>query len=258
MLFSSVPELNAMRVKEMKKELESRGVPFIDCFDRESLSKRLEEARLSGASVEVVDEEDESSSSSGGSKIDTDNNTQQSSQSSPSPSSLFNREDTLQRLRTLRVSELRTEMSSRAIRWANMFEKEELVVALTNAMEQSHSFSVSGKLTPGKVADISEEDLEMEFSSTTGTGTPLLLDVYATWCGPCQMMAPELEEAAKVLQGTVRVAKLDSDKYPRWASKLKVGGLPTVIVFDAQGNEVKRVEGALPRQGLLDLAKEAL
>lgn len=70
------------------------------------------------------------------------------------------------------------------------------------------------------------------------------------------MMAPEFSKAAVELGDTVRVAKIDSDKYPDWASKLKVGGLPTVIIFDAAGNEIERVEGALMKDGLVQLARK--
>lgn len=57
-----------------------------------------------------------------------------------------------------------------------------------------------------------------------------LIDVYATWCGPCKMMAPQLDEAAAELGDKVRVAKIDSDEYPEWAGRLQVKGLPTVRI----------------------------
>jgi thioredoxin len=124
-------------------------------------------------------------------------------------------------------------------------------------MEAAQNFSPSGKLTPGEVADIDDQTLEQELSAV-GTTTPLLLDVYATWCGPCQMMAPQLAAAAKELGDTVRVAKIDSDKYTQWASRLKVGGLPTVIVFGPDGIEVDRIEGALMKDGLMNLVQRHL
>ena len=79
--------------------------------------------------------------------------------------------------------------------------------------------------------------------------------VYATWCGPCTMMAPQLEAAAKELGASVRVAKIDSDKYSQWSSRLKVGGLPTLIVFSKQGKEIKRQEGALMKNMIVDLVR---
>eukprot|EP00957_Ditylum_brightwellii_P147622 11242261-Ditylum_brightwellii.AAC.1 len=88
--------------------------------------------------------------------------------------------------------------------------------------------------------------------------SPILLDVYATWCGPCKMVAPQLEAAAQELGPTCRIMKIDSDKYQRLASVLRIGGLPTLVYFDG-GNvskEVKRVEGALMKDGILDLVNE--
>jgi len=71
-------------------------------------------------------------------------------------------------------------------------------------------------------------------------------------------MVPHLEAAAQRLGARVRVAKLDSDKEPAWASQLRVGGLPTVILFDKDGNEVTRQEGAVMDQALVSMAERAL
>jgi len=69
------------------------------------------------------------------------------------------------------------------------------------------------------------------------------------------MMAPFLEEAATELGDKVRVAKMDSDQNPEWSGKLKVNGLPSIIVFDGQtGKELERVEGALMKDQLVQLA----
>lgn len=261
-------DLSEMRLGEMKAELKERGVSFADCFDRESLTRRLVDARdgkvapapaapKETAPTAVAEEEvspkktevTETETTVGGAEAP----------SSPTPSSKsssaepFDREAVVADLRTLRVAELRTRLSARGIRWATMIDKDDLVRALADALEAGADFSPSGALRPGEVTDIDDEVLSVELGG--GAGTPLLLDVYATWCGPCQMMAPQLKEAAAELGETVRVAKIDSDKYQAWASKLQVGGLPTVIVFDGEGKEVQRVEGALMKQGLLDLAK---
>ena len=72
--------------------------------------------------------------------------------------------------------------------------------------------------------------------------TPMLLDVYATWCGPCKMIAPQLEEIAASLGARARVAKLDSDLESEMSTTLRVQGLPTLIFYRG-GKEVKRVEG---------------
>ncbi|EED87900.1 hypothetical protein THAPSDRAFT_264663, partial [Thalassiosira pseudonana CCMP1335] len=80
----------------------------------------------------------------------------------------------------------------------------------------------------------------------------ILLDVYATWCGPCQFLTPQLEMLAEELGPAVRILKLDSDKYPRLASLLKVQGLPTLVYFDGGNNSGGRVEGALTKGQLVE------
>eukprot|EP00566_Odontella_aurita_P014816 CAMPEP_0113588942 /NCGR_PEP_ID=MMETSP0015_2-20120614/35809_1 /TAXON_ID=2838 /ORGANISM="Odontella" /LENGTH=340 /DNA_ID=CAMNT_0000494899 /DNA_START=4 /DNA_END=1026 /DNA_ORIENTATION=+ /assembly_acc=CAM_ASM_000160 len=251
-----------MRLSEMKAELKERGVSFADCFDRESLTKRLVDARdgtAPGATEPkpAADEEATAATndSSGAETVSDGESTAPppDSDTSPPPSSSFDREAVLSELRSLRVAELRTRLSALGIRWATMIDKDDLVRALADAMEEGANFSTSGALRPGEVADITDGELSLEVGG--GASTPLLLDVYATWCGPCQMMAPQLKEAARELGSTVRVAKIDSDKYQTWASKLNVGGLPTVIVFDGGGKELQRVEGALMKDGLIELAR---
>jgi thioredoxin 1 len=71
-------------------------------------------------------------------------------------------------------------------------------------------------------------------------------------------MVPHLKEAAKEFGSDVRVVKLDSDKYPRLASALKAGGLPTVILFDGGdvSKEVDRVEGAMTKDQLVAFVKK--
>ncbi|KAB5557319.1 hypothetical protein DKX38_008228 [Salix brachista] len=60
---------------------------------------------------------------------------------------------------------------------------------------------------------------------------PVLVDFYATWCGPCQFMAPILNEVGAVLKDTIQVVKIDTEKYPSIADKYKIEALPTFIIF---------------------------
>jgi thioredoxin 2 len=73
---------------------------------------------------------------------------------------------------------------------------------------------------------------------------PVLLDVWAPWCGPCRAVAPELEKLARAHQGRLVVAKLDSDESPDTAARLGVRGIPTLVLFRG-GREAKRVTGAM-------------
>lgn len=242
---------STMRLGEIQAELKQRKVSYSDCFDKESLVKRLKDAR-DGLVKPSAEEESTSPADNAQTKDDA---TASTSTSTNTNTRTFNRDAVLEELRSLRVKELRTKLSERNIRWAGLLEKEDLVRALADAMERASRFSPSGVLEPGSVADINDDQLEAEINRAKDVGTPLLLDVYATWCGPCQMMAPQLAAAAAELGERVRVAKIDSDKYSQWAAKLRVGGLPTVLVFDSNGKEVNRVEGALMKDGLLDLVR---
>jgi thioredoxin 2 len=88
------------------------------------------------------------------------------------------------------------------------------------------------------------------------TGIPVLVDVYADWCGPCKMMAPAVDELAREWQGRAVVAKLDSDRAPQVSASLGIRGIPTSIVF-VGGKEVQRQVGAVPKAGLEALLKAA-
>lgn len=81
------------------------------------------------------------------------------------------------------------------------------------------------------------------------SGVPVLVDFYATWCGPCQMMGPILSDVQKNLAGTVQVVKIDTEKYPQLASKYGIQALPTLVLFK-RGNPVDRIEGVLDAKQL--------
>ncbi len=77
-----------------------------------------------------------------------------------------------------------------------------------------------------------------------GSDEPVLVDFYADWCGPCQMMAKILVQVGADMKGEVKVVKIDTEKYPQIASKHKIHALPTLILFN-QGQPVDRIEGVL-------------
>ncbi len=79
---------------------------------------------------------------------------------------------------------------------------------------------------------------------------PILVDFYATWCGPCQMMAKILEEVNIQLNGQMRILKIDTDRYPQIASQYQVQALPTLMLFK-DGRSVDRIEGVLQTEQLV-------
>ena len=79
---------------------------------------------------------------------------------------------------------------------------------------------------------------------------PVLLDLWAAWCGPCHMLAPTIEKLARELAGKVRVAKLNIDENPATAAKFDVRSIPTLLVF-RNGSEVERLVGVQPKEEIV-------
>jgi thioredoxin 1 len=86
---------------------------------------------------------------------------------------------------------------------------------------------------------------------------PVMVDLWAEWCGPCRMVTPIIEELAAEYDGQIKVGKLDVDSNPVTPAKYGVQGIPTVFLFK-DGQEVGRIVGARPRAVFVSMIEENL
>ncbi|MEP6786430.1 MAG: thioredoxin [Sphingomonadales bacterium] len=97
-----------------------------------------------------------------------------------------------------------------------------------------------------------------DFSSDVlGSETPVLVDFWATWCGPCKMLAPSLEELSEEFAGQVVIAKLDVDESPDAPARYGVRGVPTLMLFKG-GDVIATKVGPASRSQLRDFINQAL
>jgi thioredoxin 2 len=94
-------------------------------------------------------------------------------------------------------------------------------------------------VTDGSFADVVER-----------SPLPVLLDAWASWCAPCRLIAPVIEELAGDLAGRVRVGKLDVDANPLVASRFGIRSIPTLLIMSG-GREVDRIVGVVPKEEIV-------
>ena len=98
----------------------------------------------------------------------------------------------------------------------------------------------------GSVIEITEDNFEQEVAQSS---LPVLVDLWAAWCGPCRLIGPVIEELAGTYQGKVKMSKLNVDDHPKVAGRFHVMNIPTLLLFKG-GEEVDRIVGVVPKEEL--------
>ena len=104
---------------------------------------------------------------------------------------------------------------------------------------------------PVEITDATFED------EVVKSDTPVVVDFWAEWCGPCKMIAPLVEELAGEYEGKVKFTKLDVDSNPQTPMQFGIRGIPTLLIFNG-GKPVGQVVGAVPKNMLKKKVDEAI
>jgi len=98
------------------------------------------------------------------------------------------------------------------------------------------------------VVEVNESNFEEEVAKSD---IPVMIDFWATWCGPCRMIAPIVEEASTAYGGKMKVAKIDVDNNQKIASQYSIMSIPAIMFFK-NGEVVDQIIGAVPKKVLFD------
>lgn len=94
--------------------------------------------------------------------------------------------------------------------------------------------------------------MKSSFNNIINSDTPVLVDFFADWCGPCKMLAPILKEVKSDMGDAIKIVKIDVDKNPSIASKYQVRGVPTMLLFK-NGKQVWRQSGVLQKRDIIQI-----
>ncbi|XVF39064.1 hypothetical protein PTKIN_Ptkin01aG0005900 [Pterospermum kingtungense] len=150
----------------------------------------------------------------------------------------------LSRLSSVKLSAYR---SSSKLSFSSSLQFQPIRVVNTSISSRYRSLAVEAK----KQTFNSFDDL------LANSDKPVLVDFYATWCGPCQIMVPVLNQVSSTLKDKIQVVKIDTEKYPNIADKYRIEALPTFILFK-DGKPFDRFEGALTADQLIQRIENSL
>lgn len=94
--------------------------------------------------------------------------------------------------------------------------------------------------------------MKSDFNTILDSATPVLVDFYADWCGPCKMLTPILKEVKQELGEAVKIVKIDVDKNQPLAAKYQVRGVPTMLLFK-KGKQLWRQSGVLQKSEIINI-----
>lgn len=104
------------------------------------------------------------------------------------------------------------------------------------------------------ISETSDSTFETEVLQSS---TPVLVDFWATWCGPCKALAPKLSEISENYEGKIKFAKMDVDGNQETPARFGIRGVPTLILFK-DGKMVDQIVGNQPKEVIEELLKKAL
>lgn len=128
----------------------------------------------------------------------------------------------------------------------------------SNGPAVSHAPNTLQQETPAEDSSLVPAATQASFDSEVlQSETPVLVEFWATWCGPCKRMKPVVDEIAKDFEGKIKTVKVDIDAEPELASKFNVNGVPTLLLFK-DGRVVTTLSGVIAKKSLTEQINHVL